>query len=157
MKKLFLLLIFPIFVFSQHTAKVIGIKDGDTVVVLDSLKNQITLRLADVDCPESGQAFGKNAKQFTSDQIFGKNIKYYVTTTDRYGRSIAKIYYDNNKYLSEEIIRSGFGWWYNKYSKDKNLGKLENEASAKKIGLFSDPNAVPPWIFREEKRNGLNP
>ncbi len=156
MKKILFFLVFPIFIFSQYTGKVIGIKDGDTVVILDSLKNQITLRLADVDCPESGQPFGKNAKKFTSDQVFGKTVKYYITTTDRYGRSIAKIYYDNGKYLSEEIIKNGLGWWYSKYSKDKNLGKLEDEASSKKLGLFQDPNAVPPWIYREQKRNSLN-
>ncbi|WP_228446714.1 thermonuclease family protein [Chryseobacterium sp. 3008163] len=153
MKKILFFLILPVFVFSQHTAKVIGIKDGDTVVILDSLKNQVTLRLADVDCPENNQPFGKNAKQFTSDQIFGKTVKYYITTTDRYNRSISKIYYDNGKYLSEEIIKNGLGWWYYKYSKDKNLGKLENQASSKKLGLFQDPNAIPPWIYREERRN----
>ncbi len=60
--------------FSQNTltAKVIGIKDCDTVVVLDSLNNQITLRLAEVDCPEKSQPFGTKAKQFTSDQIYRK-------------------------------------------------------------------------------------
>ena len=30
---------------TTFTAKVVGIKDGDTVVVLDSLNNQTTLRL----------------------------------------------------------------------------------------------------------------
>jgi endonuclease YncB( thermonuclease family) len=34
------------------------------------------LRLAEVDCPESKQPFGKNAKQFTSSKIFGKQIIY---------------------------------------------------------------------------------
>ena len=148
----YLLIFFPILIFSQYTGKVIAIKDGDTVVVIDSLKNQKTLRLAEVDCPESGQPFGKNAKQFTSDQIFGKTVKYYITTTDRYNRSIAKIYYDNGKYLSEELIRNGLGWWYYKYSDNKNLGILEKEASNKKIGLFSDPNPIPPWLYREQQR-----
>ena len=148
----YLLIFFPILIFSQYTGKVIAIKDGDTVVVIDSLKNQKTLRLAEVDCPESGQPFGKNAKQFTSDQIFGKTVKYYITTTDRYNRSIAKIYYDNGKYLSEELIRNGLGWWYYKYSNNKNLGILEKEASNKKIGLFSDPNSIPPWLYREQQR-----
>ena len=82
--------------FSQATlkAKVIGIKDGDTVVVLDSLNNQITIRLAEVDTPEKSQPFGTKAKQFTSDQIYLKTIKYVITDIDKYGRSIAKIYYD---------------------------------------------------------------
>lgn len=134
----------------QYKAFVIGIKDGDTIVVLDSLKNQHTLRLAEVDCPENGQPFGKNAKQFTSDQVFNKHITYKVLNTDRYGRTIAQVYYDNGKYLSEEIIKHGFGWWYHHYSNNKKLGDLENKAAALKLGLFQDHNAIPPWIYRQQ-------
>ena len=140
------------FLFCQISGKVIAIKDGDTVVVLLDGNIQKTLRLAEVDCPESGQSFGKNAKQFTSNEVFGKIIKYYPTNTDRYGRTIAKVYHDNGKYLSEELIRNGLGWWYYKYSNNKNLGTLEKEASNKKIGLFSYPNSIPPWLYREQQR-----
>jgi endonuclease YncB( thermonuclease family) len=49
-------------IFAQITAKVVGIKDGDTVVILEKNNTQKTLRLAEVDCPESKQPFGKNAK-----------------------------------------------------------------------------------------------
>lgn len=51
---LLLLLFITNSIYSQTTitAKVVGIKDGDTVVVLDSLNKQTTLRLAEVDCPE---------------------------------------------------------------------------------------------------------
>lgn len=133
---------------AQVGAKVIRIKDGDTVVVLLEGNIQKTLRLAEVDCPESGQPFGKNAKQFTSDLIFGKQITFIATDEDRYGRTIAKIYYDN-KYLSQEIIRAGFGWWYYRYSNDKNLGLLQDQAQQKKLGLWQDINAIPPWVYRE--------
>ncbi len=106
--KIKLLLLFLICAFANAqtlTGKVIAIKDGDTVVVIDATNNQTTLRLAEVDCPEKAQAFGTKAKQFTSDQVYLKQVKYEVTDTDRYGRSIAKIYYDDNKYLSAEIIK----------------------------------------------------
>ena len=138
--------------FAQITAKVIAIKDGDTIIVLDANNNQKTLRLAEVDCPEMGQPFGKNAKQFTSLEVFGKSVKYYPTDSDRYGRTIAKVYYQNGKYLSEEIIKSGLGWWYYRYSDNKNLGKLQDVARNKKLGLWSYPEAVSPWEFRKSKR-----
>jgi len=154
MKKLiliFFLINFCLNVNSQtYTGKVIGIKDGDTVVVLDSLNYQTTLRLAEVDCPEKSQAFGTKAKQFTSDEIYLKQIKYIVTDIDRYGRSIAKIYYDNNKYLSEEIIKNGFGWQYKKYSTSKLLAKLEEEARKNKRGLWIDPNPIYPSDWRRK-------
>lgn len=139
--------------FSQttFTAKVVGIKDGDTVVVLDSLNNQITLRLAEVDCPEKNQPFGTKAKQFTSDQIYLKTIKYVVSDTDRYGRSIAMIYYDtDNKYLSAEIIKAGMGWHYKRYSTSKELATFEDNAKKNKIGLWVDSNPVAPWEFRKQ-------
>lgn len=152
MKYLYIfLLFFSNIVFAQISGKVIGIKDGDTVVILLEGNIQKTLRLAEVDCPENSQPFGKNAKQFTSDQIFGKQINFIETDTDRYGRTIAKIYYDNGKYLSAELIKNGLGWWYYRYSNDENLGVLENEASNNKIGLWSDPNSIPPWDWRRLK------
>ena len=126
MKKLiFLFLLFPFIAFSQILAKVIGISDGDTITVLLAGNIQKKLRLAEVDCPESGQPFGKNAKQFTSEQVFGKQISFIETDTDRYGRTIAKVYYDDDKYLSREIIKAGLGWWYYYFSKDKSLGDLQ--------------------------------
>lgn len=83
--------------------------------------------MAEVDCTENSQTFGKSAKMFTSLQIFGRQVTFIATDVDRYGRTIAKIYYDN-KYLSEEIIKAGFGWWYYKYSDDKHLGLLQDQA-----------------------------
>ena len=140
-------------VYSQTlTGKVIGVKDGDTVVVIDAANNQTTLRLAEVDCPEKAQAFGTKAKQFTSDQVYLKQVKYEVTDTDRYGRSIAKIYYDDNKYLSAEIIKNGFGWQYKEYSTSKFLAKLEQEARQNKRGLWIEPNPIYPSDFRKSKR-----
>ena len=134
------------------TGKVIGVKDGDTVVVIDAANNQTTLRLAEVDCPEKKQAFGTKAKQFTSDQVYLKEIKYMVTDTDRYGRSIAKIYYDDNKYLSAEIIKNGFGWQYKQYSTSKNLANFEQEARTNKRGLWIDKDPIYPSDFRKNSK-----
>ena len=141
-----------IFCQTTLTGIVVGTKDGDTVVVLDGLNHQTTLRLAEVDCPEKNQPFGTKAKQFTSDQIYLKKIKYIVTDTDRYGRSIAMIYYDNdNKYLSAEIIKAGMGWHYKRYSTSTKLANFEVKAKKDKIGLWVDNNPIAPWEWRKSK------
>ena len=145
----YIILFFSIISFAQQKAKVIKIKDGDTIVVLDSLNFQRTLRLAEVDCPEKKQPFGTVAKQYTSNLVFGKNITYIQTDTDRYGRTIAKVYI-NNKYLSEEIIKAGMGWWYYKYSTNQYLGELQSEAKRNKIGLWVDANPIAPWNWRKK-------
>jgi len=107
---LYALICFPLSFFSQKKAKVVGISDGDTITVLLDGNIQQKLRLAEVDCPENRQPFGKNAKKFTSDKVFGKQITFTETNKDRYGRSVAKVYYDKGKYLSAEIIKAGYGW-----------------------------------------------
>lgn len=148
------LLSLSITVYSQ-SGKVVKIKDGDTVVLLDSDNNQITLRLAEVDCPESKQAFGKKAKEFTSNEVGNKVVSYKIISTDRYGRYIAKIFYDN-KYLSEEIIKNGYGWHYKKYSKSKKLSDLEINAKKNKLGLWADKAPVEPYMFRKMKELNMS-
>jgi len=151
-KIIYLVLIFNSVLFlSQIRAKIIAIKDGDTVVALLENKQQETLRLAEVDCPENRQPFGKSAKQFTSSQVFGRPIIFYRINKDRYRRTIAKIFYENEKYLSAEIIKAGFGWWYYKASKNIQLKEYENSARKKKVGLWKDKNAISPWEFRKVK------
>lgn len=153
-KKLFFLMLIGAssLILSQTKAKVIGVKDGDTILILDQNNNQTTLRLAEVDCPEKGQPFGKNAKQFTSDLVYGKQIQYYKTNSDRYGRIIAKVYFNNDQYLSEEIIKKGFGWWYFQYSDNEDLGVVESKARSLKLGLWSGNETVSPWEWRKAKR-----
>lgn len=150
---IFFLILLPLFCLSQITAKVVRIKDGDTVVVLLADKTEKTLRLAEVDCPESGQPFGKKAKQFTSDQVFGKDVDFWTTDIDSYGRTIAKVFYDDGKYLSAEIIANGYGWWYKWYSTDYRLSDLEMEAKRNELGLWIERDPISPWEWRRRINN----
>jgi endonuclease YncB( thermonuclease family) len=80
--------IFFLFTFWQTYAqqiqgKVVGVKDGDTIEILEG--NTVhTIRLAFVDCPEKKQPFGTRARQYTSDLCFGREVKALVTGKDRY-------------------------------------------------------------------------
>jgi endonuclease YncB( thermonuclease family) len=143
--------LFTVFGQTMLTGKVIGIKDGDTIEVIDKQYKTTVLRLAEVDCPEKKQPFGNKAKQFTSDAVYRKTISYIVTNKERYGRSVAKVYY-NNKYLSAEIIKNGMGWHYKKYSRSKEMAQLELRARSKKIGLWADSNPVYPSEWRKAKK-----
>src|SRR5687767_10633636 len=56
------------------TGRVIAIADGDTLTVLVA-RQQVKVRLADIDAPESKQAFGSRSKRALSDLCFGKDAK----------------------------------------------------------------------------------
>lgn len=146
---LIILLFGCFYAYAQITAKVIRINDGDTIVVLHPDKTEKTLRLAEVDCPESDQPFGNAAKYFTSHQVLNKEVDYWTTDTDRYGRTIAKVFYDDGKYLSAEIISNGYGWWYYWYSTDTRLKELETEAKNDERGLWVESKPVAPWEWRK--------
>ena len=154
MKYLILIIfsLWSIFSFAQlKSYKVVGIIDGDTIEVLDlASNNNIRIRLAEIDCPEKGQNFGTKAKNYTSSQVFNKLVKINIIDTDRYGRSIAKVYY-SNKYLSEELVKNGLAIVYRKYSSNQKLLDFQFNAKVKKLGIWSDSSFIGV-----SRRNGEN-
>jgi endonuclease YncB( thermonuclease family) len=61
------------------------------------------------------------------------------------------IYYDNdNKYLSEQIIKAGMGWHYKRYSTSTALANFEVKAKKDKRGLWVDNNPIAPWEWRRK-------
>ena len=141
----------------EFTASVIGISDGDTIRVLHNGVSE-RIRLWGIDCPESGQAFGTRAKQFTSGLAFGKIVTVRVRDVDRYGRQVAEILLPNGRSLNHEIVKAGFAWWFVKYARrDGKLEHLEKEARVAKRGLWRDENPVAPWDFRKTKSERREP
>jgi len=69
------------------TGEVVAIADGDTLTLLTSAKQQIKIRLTEIDTPESRQPYGQKAKQALADLTFRKQVTADVESIDRYGRS----------------------------------------------------------------------
>ena len=142
------------YVFAEDfTGKVISITDGDTVTVLTDNK-QIKVRLAEIDTPEKNQPYGKNAKKALSDFIFGKIVQIKFETIDRYGRTIGKIFLDNQN-INKEMVKLGHAWVYIHYARDKTLFALEKEARENQLGLWALPETqrIAPWEWRRGKRS----
>lgn len=138
------------------TARCVGVKDGDTiVVVLDG--QQVTIRLAEVDCPEKSQAYGQRAKQYTSSLCFGKEVSIVEKNKDRYGRTIAIVYCDDTTILNKELVKAGMAWRYVQFSDDPTYGELEDKARAAHRGLWADENPEAPWEFRKQRRAPSHP
>ena len=152
MTKLILFLSFLVLSIQNETftAKVIGVTDGDTIVVLTDDNKQIKIRLEGIDCPESKQDFGTKAKQLTVDLCFQKTVRIEQSGTDRYDRMLAFVFVDN-VCINNELIKQGMAWHYKQYNKDPELAKLEVDAREKKVGLWSMKDPVAPWDFRHKK------
>ncbi|MDD5493741.1 MAG: thermonuclease family protein [Dehalococcoidia bacterium] len=136
--------------------RVVGVHDGDTVTLLIPGNQQVKIRLAQIDAPESDQAFGQRSRQSLSDMVFNKNIRVEKETIDKYGRTVGTIFVaglDANR----EQIKRGMAWTYRKYMHDQSLLQIEEEARLAKAGLWSDPNPMPPWEYRHGGKNGSVP
>jgi endonuclease YncB( thermonuclease family) len=55
--------------------RVVGVSDGDTITVLDVSKAQHKVRLAGIDAPEKGQAFGNASKESLSRLVFDRQVE----------------------------------------------------------------------------------
>jgi len=152
--------------------RVVGVTDGDTVTVLDTVKAQHKVRLAGIDAPEKGQAFGERSKENLGRLVFGRDVRVDWHKRDRYGRLIGTVWVaspdvscgrkvDCPKTLDAGMaqLTVGLAWHYKKYASEQDPQQrgqyafAEEEARAKRVGLWKDANPVPPWEWRGAKRS----
>lgn len=128
--------------------------DGDTITVINQNNESVRIRLAGVDCPESTQSHGNNAKQFTVSKVSGKRVRIQPETIDKYGRTVG-IVLINGENLNQQIVEHGHGWVYRKYCTAgfcNDWLKKEEAAKDAKVGLWKENNPQPPWEWRAEHR-----
>jgi endonuclease YncB( thermonuclease family) len=138
---------------SRFIARIFGVHDGDSLRINTEGGRSMRVRLYGVDCPEIGQPYGIKARALTRQLAYGRFLILEPKGKDRYGRIIAKVYLLTRKMLSQEIVKAGACWWYQKYAPDDEvLAELEGEARAAKRGLWANPNPIPPWDWRKQRR-----
>lgn len=155
----FLLFIFLFFPFKHISAqeseiitgRVVAVYDGDTVTVLTPLKEEIKIRLAEIDAPEKNQPFGQKSKQMLSDLVFDKEVIVLKQDTDRYGRTVGKIFINAN----HRMVEQGGAWAYRQYLEDVNLLNVEQQARENQTGLWAlqTDQVIPPWEWRKGARD----
>lgn len=123
--------------------------DGDTIAVRSKGNTEEIIRLYGIDCPESGQLFGTNAKKAAADLVLNKEISVQAVETDKYGRTVALVFGDEIS-LQKELLQNGMTWVYPKYCKAvlcEEFYALEQKARSEKIGLWKYQSTAP-WLWR---------
>jgi len=139
--------------------RVVGISDGDTITVLDDSKSQHKVRIAGIDAPEKGQAFGERSTQNLSALVFDKRVEARCHKRDRYGREVCTLFVSLRD-VGLEQIRQGMAWHYKAYqheqpTQERLIYRDEEEAAKEgKRGLWADKNPKPPWEWRDKGRIG---
>ena len=154
---LFITLNFNIAWAATLEGRVVGVADGDTITILDTTNTQHKIRLAGIDAPEKRQPFGNVSKQSLSDLVFGKQVIVEYQKLDRYDRVVGKVFVDGMN-ANLEQVRRGLAWYFKKYKSELVLNDrlaylhAEEDAINARIGLWVEPNQIPPWEFRKANR-----
>ena len=152
---LFLLILAPS-VQASLTGRVVGVIDGDTVVVLTTSERTVRVRLAGIDAPEKGQPFGQRARQFLASRVAGRVVEVAGDSRDRYDRILGTLWADGSD-INAELVCGGLAWAYRVRDVALNPAYLqcENVAREEKKGLWQAPSPVPPWQWRKQSRPGV--
>ncbi len=67
---------------------------------------QVRVRLAEIDTPESRQPYGNRARQALSDLAFNQQARVVVQDTDRYGRTVGRVYVGAVD-VNAELVKQG--------------------------------------------------
>jgi endonuclease YncB( thermonuclease family) len=138
-----------------YHGQVVSVQDGDTITVTTTDYEQLRVRLYGIDCPERGQDYGPQAKEYMEGLVSGKTVELLVVDIDRYSRYVALVGLDG-ALVNELMARAGFAWTYEQYCKAAGpcgmIREAESDARARKAGLWADPAPVPPWDYRSSRR-----
>ena len=151
---------------------VVAVADGDSLTVRDS--NGVThwVRLAGIDAPEHGQPYSRQSKSSLVRMALDEDARLEWSERDGYGRLVAKVWVVPSdapcqasscpRTLDTGLaqVTTGLAWHYKKYERDQSekdrhrYADAETEARARRLGLWQDPAAVPPWDWRHGLTHG---
>ena len=134
------------------SGRVVKVTDGDTITILDANQAQHKVRLYGIDTPEYKQPYSRSATKALAGWVEGEGVGVDVKDTDSYGRTVGVVY-KGNVNVNLQMVKSGYAWWYKKYAPfDDDLRMAEERARIDKLGLWAEPNPIPPWEWRRANR-----
>lgn len=134
------------------TARVMKVKDGDSLVMRTSDGESVEARLFGIDAPEYSQAHGGAAKRALSAKVALRKVGFREIDVDSYGRRVV-VLYRQSRNINAELVCEGHAWWYRRHARrEKEFEDCEATARADRLGLWRDDDPEPPWQWRRDRR-----
>lgn len=147
------------------------IHDGDSFDLAGQGGERVGVRLAGIDAPERRQPFADVSRRHLQSLIGAGPITIHVLGYDRYGRILARVERPEREESRDDRgrggamadvglaqVEAGLAWFYRRYERDLPAAsrgaydRAENEARSAGRGLWREPAPVPPWTFRQNRR-----
>ena len=156
------------------TGKVIQVASGDTFTLLDVSQRPYTekdvvdpwefgaeldlnpppdeiptiIHLAEIDAPEKNQPYGNTSRKKLADKLQGRVVQVTYFEKDRFNHIAGTVNLDD-RWINQEVLAEGCAWHDKRYSDDDMLDTAEQQARARHLGLWAEPNPMPPWEWRQ--------
>ena len=131
-----------------YAGRCVAVLDGDSILVEHDGQTE-RIDLWGVDCPELGQPFGQQARQFTASKVLGQAVRVRIKSHHK-GHTFAWVDSGPGSTLNEELVGSGLAWFYPKQSSDTLLlPLLQDTARQDKRGLWVEKDPITPWQWRK--------
>lgn len=138
---------------AQLQGRVVHVIDGDGLIVLVGEK-RVNVRIQDIDAPETGQPYGIASRQSLIAICGGEVATLQPSGKDRDGWTLGRVSC-NGTDAGAEQVRRGMAWTFERYAPAGSpLYAVQAEARAARRGLWAQQKPVPPWEWRERKKQG---
>jgi len=144
----------------SFTAGVVGITDGDTIVVRSG-SGIGAIRLTGIDAPEHGQPFAFEAQDHLRTLVLGKAVNLECNGAVSYGRLVCRVLLPNGEDVALDQVKSGLAWHYKQYQSEQlptdraAYAAAEDAARQSHFGLWADPHPIQPQDFRHHTQSPL--
>ena len=156
------------------TGKVIRVTSGDTFTLLDVRQppypeqdvvepwgfgeeldlnpppdeTPTIIHLAEIDAPEKNQPYGDTSRQKLAAKLLGCVVRVTYFEKDRFNNIVGTVNL-GDRWINEEVLAEGCAWHDKRYSDDDELDTAEQQARARRIGLWAEAQPVSPWEWRQ--------
>lgn len=135
---------------ADFKAKVMSVQEGDHITIYHGGKTQ-ALRLKGIDCPDPKQPYGKQAKRTTAAFLGGRDVTIRGMHHDRAGKAVAEVLLSDGRNVGYELVKEGLAWVRSETSTGRQLVEAQELAQAEHKGLWSEPNPIPPWKWKQKR------
>jgi endonuclease YncB( thermonuclease family) len=137
------------------TGRCVEVITGDTIRVdLDGKLS--TFVLEGIDAPDGGQSYSAESKDLASNILLGKILTVTSVSREPSGEIVARVFVGDLD-VSHEMLAAGAAWHDTENNSDEELLVATIMARGAKMGLWADPDPVPPSTWRELYKSPATP
>ena len=142
---------------AELQGRVVRVADGDTLTLRDAQGVQHRIRLQGIDAPEMEQPFGDRSRQYLIDLVYRREVTVVFSRRDTFDRAVGVILLDGED-INLRMVAAGKAWHFSRMARHQPAADRQAYADAEqaarqaRLGLWTDPNPVPPWDFRRPSR-----